>query len=270
MHQIAKLVSKLARIDIEYLKVFLNEYAHDDYIKFVGVRALDIIKCELGEEKTFALLTPILADKSPIIRELASIMIEEMKTSSHDMASNKEKICVDLKSRLNMLKPRFIINIFEAELSRTDPLMLLMGSWGLLKAIEGTDPDIILKILKPLNKYDNAVTRRICGFCITTIQKNPSRILKIAGLALKLSMAHKVVSIWVICNVGNRVPQKAIKYLEPLLTNAEDPVFCINLSSHLVDLRDTLPDETKMIFEKLSIHPNGDVSGLAKLLLKGI
>ena len=270
MHQIAKLVSKLAKIDIEYLKVFLNEYADDDYIKFVGVRALDIIKYELGEEKTFALLTPILADKSPIIRELASIMIEEMKTNSHDMASSKEKICVDLKSRLNMLKPRFIINIFEAELSRTDPLTLLMGSWGLLKAVEGTDPDIILKILKPLNKYDNAVTRRICGFCITTIQKNPSRILRIAGLALKLSMAHKVVSIWVICNVGNRVPQKAIKYLEPLLTNAEDPVFCINLLSHLMDLRDTLPDETKMIFEKLSIHPNGDVSGLAKLLLKGI
>jgi hypothetical protein len=268
MHRITKLISKLARINIKYLKMFLGESEDNEYIKFVGLRALDRIKYELGEENASALLAPMLLDKNLVIQKLASIMEVEMKSSLSPTASSIEKKS-SITSKLKMLNPKYLIGVLETDLSRTTPLTLLMNSWGLQKAIEGTDPELILEILKPLGKYDDVELRNIFENFLNTIQAHPSRILSIANLGLKLRVEHKIGAIWVICNVGNLAPQKAIKYLEPL-TESKDPIVCFNLTYNLMDLRDTIPDETKKLFEKLSVHPDRDVRGLGKLMLNGI
>jgi hypothetical protein len=267
--RVTKLVAKIAQTDIKYLDVFLNDPEDNMYIKFVGIRALDQIKSELEEECVFALLTPMLADKNPVIRELALIMEEEMKMSSRSMVSSEKEKKIGILSKLKMFNPKYLMAVLETESSKADPLPLLMNTWGLQKAVEGTAPELILKLLKPLGKYDNTELRTIYKFLITTIQTDPSKILSMASLGLKLRVEHKIGALWVICSMGHLVPQKALKYLEPL-TDSKDPVFSNELTYALIDLRDTLPDETKKLFEKLSVHPNGDVRGLAKLLLNGI
>ena len=269
MQRIPRIIAKLAKEDINYLKVFLIEHENNEYIKFVGLRGLDMIKYEIGRENISALLTPMLADNNPVLQELASILSEEIKTSSIVTESNKEKRLIDPKSILGKLNPMYIIKILETDLSTTEPLAFLMSCWALQKAVEGTDPEIILRILKPLNKYDNTALRNIWRLVGTTTQKHPSTVLWVANLALKLNVQVKMSAIWVICNVGNRAPQKAIKTLEPL-KKMGDPLLCIHLLDCLKDLRDTVPDETKTFFEKLSVHPDGNVRGLAKLLLNGV
>ena len=269
MQRATKLVAKIAQVDIKYLDVFLNDPEDNVYIKFVGIRALDRIKSELGEETVFALLTPMLADKNPLIRELALILGEEMKMGSTSTVSRENGKKLGILSKLKMLRPKYIIAVLETESSKAAPLTLLMNTWGLQKAAEGTAPELILKLLKPLGKYDNAELRNIYKFIISTLQTDPSMILSIANLGLKLRINHKIGAIGAICSIGHLVPQKALKYLEPL-TDSKDPVFSIELACALMDLRDTLPDETKKLFEKLSVHPNGDVRGFAKLMLNGI
>jgi hypothetical protein len=269
MQRIPRIIAKLAKEDINYLKVFLIEHDDNEYIKFVGLRGLDMIKNEIAGENIYALLTPMLADNNPVIRELASILSEEIKTSPTVTESNKEKRLINPKSILGKLNPMYIIKILETDLSTTEPLAFLMSCWALQKAVEGTDPEIILRILKPLNKYDNSALRNIWRLVATTTQKHPSTVLWVANLALKLSVEVKMSAIWVICNVGNLAPQKAIKNLEPL-KKMGDPLLCIHLLDCLKDLRDTVPDETKTFFEKLSVHPDGNVRGLAKLLLNGV
>ena len=269
MQRIPRIIAKLAKEDINYLKVFLMEHENNEYIKFVGLRGLDMIKNEIAGENIYALLTPMLADNNPVIRELASILSEEIKTSPTVTERNKEKRLIDPKSILGKLNPRYIIKILETDLSTTEPLAFLMSCWALQKAVEGTDPEIILRILKPLNKYDNTALRNIWRLVATTTQKHPSTVLWVANFALKLNVQVKMSAIWVICNVGNLAPQKAIKKLEPL-KNMDNPLLCIHLLACLKDLRDTLPDETKTFFKELSNHPDGNVRGLAKLLLNGV
>lgn len=269
MQRIPRIIAKLAKEDIKYLKVFLMEHENNEYIKFVGLRGLDLIKNEIAGENIYALLTPMLADNNPVIRELASILSEEIKTSPTVTESNKEKRPIDPKSILGKLNPRYIIKILETDLSTTEPLAFLMSCWALQKAVEGTDPEIILRILKPLNKYDNTALRNIWRLVGTTAQKHPSTVLWVANLALKLNVQVKMSAIWVICNVGNLAPQKAIKKLDPL-KNMDNPLLCIHFLACLKDLRDTLPDETKTFFKELSNHPDGNVRGLAKLLLNGV
>ena len=269
MQRATKLVAKIAQVDIKYLEVFLNDPEDNVYIKFVGIRALDRIKSELGEETVFALLTPMLADKNPVIRELALILGEEMRMGSTSTVSSENGKKLGILSKLKMLRPKYIIAVLETESSRAAPLTLLMNTWGLQKAAEGTAPELILKLLKPLGKYDNAELRNIYKFIISTLQTDPSKILSIANLGLKLRVEHKIGAIGAICSIGNLVPQQTLKYLEPL-TDSKDPLVSIELACGLMDLRDTLPDETKKLFEKLSVHPNGDVRGFAKLMLNGI
>jgi hypothetical protein len=211
----------------------------------------------------------MLADKNFVIRELALILGEEMNMGSTSMVSSENGKKSGILSKLKMLTPKYIIAVLEADSSKTDPLPLLMNTWGLQKAVEGTAPELLLKLLKPLGKYDTHELGNVYKFLINTIQKNPSKVLSIANLGLKLRVDHKLGALWAICNIGNLVPQQALKYLEPL-TDTKDPLIGSELACDLMDLRETSPDETKKLFEKLSVHPNGDVRGLAKLMLNGI
>lgn len=289
MQRIPRLVAKLAKEDIKYLRFFLTDHENNEYLKFVGIRALDILKYEI-EEDIYALLAPMEADKSPVIREMASILREEKKTITSVKETSQEKSRIDLKSIFGSLKnvyaPIYLIKIFTTDLSSTEPLAFLTACWGVQKAVEGTDLAILSRILKPLNKYDNKSIRNAYIQAATVIQEDPSMFLKISNImlsnimlsniALKFTLEQKMSAVWLICNVGNLAPEKAIKYLEPL-KNTDNPLLCMHLLHSLKYLRDEWPDETKAFpdktkpfFESLSNHENGDVRGLAKLLLNGV
>lgn len=306
MQRIPRLIVKLAEeekdIDIKYLEIFLNENEDNVYIKYAGIRALDLIKDKIGPERVHSLLEPLKADNSPVIRQLALIMEEEIESSSGQ---------VDIMSRLKRLDPKRIIKIsygisrLKSELSVTEEddryLFFLMSCWCLLKAVEGTDLELILNIFKPFNKYSDENLKEIYRFIGGTAQRNPAMVLRIANYAFSRGVKdletlsieeqesleeseirikeelsgiqQKMSALWVICNVGNRAPLKAKKYLESLIKIKDYPAVdadsIIFFLSCLTDIRDALPDDTKLFFEELSTHQNGNVSGFAKLLLNG-
>ncbi len=307
MQRIPRLIAKLAQkekdIDLKYLEIFLNENEDNVYIKYAGIRALDLIKDKIGPERAHLLFEPLKADNSPVIRQLALIMGEEIESSSRS---------VDLMSRLKRLDPKRIIKIsygisrLKSELSVTEDddkyLFFLMSCWCLLKASEGTNLELILNILKPFNKYDDENLKEVYRLIGSISQKNPAMVLRIANYAFSRGMKdlesisieeqetldeseirikeelrgvqQKMSALWVICNVGNRAPLKAKKYLESLIKLKDYPAVDANsilfFLSCLMDIRDALPDDTEKFFQEFSTHQDGNVRGFAKLLLKGV
>ena len=294
MQRIPRLIAKLADKDIMYLKYFLEEHENYFYFKFVGIRALDHIKDKISEEKTFELLKPMYEDKEPVIRTLANIMAAEIKYSH--AANTKEKKRFELKI-INPLKNSCTINSIESELSTAEPKNFMIICWGFQKAVEGTDRDIILEILQPINKSN---LKCLYNQFINTIQNYPKILFVLSIYLFKTNNdKRQMYAIWIICNLVKIDSKGAIKYLEEifrLLQNNwemsqkyvnngiegvvnkdttkspknNDKVICMHLLCCLKDIGDELHNEKKSFFEKLSKHPDGDVRGYAKLMLNGL
>lgn len=266
LQRIPRLIAKLAvEEDINYLKNFLYEHEDDVYIKFAGIRALDLIKHDIGEKKTFDLLKPMCEDNEPVIQELAKIMEAEMN-SSYIAKNTKEK----------QMNPIETIKIVDAMLAPTKDtyLYFVMLSWGLLKATEGTDPDIILNITKKFSKCKRIPTP-ICRWFLTTTKNNPEKIFKMAEfLSNRKHSESRAHGLWILCNVGHCDPQTAIKYIDKIMKRikenkltSDDIIFFMCC---LTDTKEEFHEKTETVFKDLSTYKDGNVRGFAKILLKWI
>ena len=296
IQRIPRLLAKMAEVDTKYLKIFLDGNENDVYIKYVGIRALDLVKKEIGPEKTLSILEPLKEEtQDPVIIQLALIMEEEIRRSSEPVHPESKWKRFDPK-RLFQISTG--ISRLKSELSVDDDkyLFFLMSCWGLLKSIEQSDPKLVLNILKPFNKCSDKSLIELYRLIMNTTQTSPSTMLKLANSAFKYGskdmgpgsvegeetfgesynileekmqgIQQKLSSLWIICNVGNLDSKTAIDSLERLIKNKNKfySYVIIFLLGCLMDIK--LPEDTKKKFyEELSTHKNGDVTGFARLLL---
>ena len=298
MQRIPRVLAKMAKVDTKYLEIFLDGNETDVYIKYAGIRALDLVKKEIGPENTLSILEQLKKEgtQDRVIIQLALIMEEEIGHSSKPFHP---------ESKLKSFDPKRLYKIatgiprLKSELSVDDDkyLFFLMSCWGLLKSIEYSDPKLILNILKPFDKCSDKSLIELYRLIMNTTQTSPSTMLTVANSAFKFGskdlgpgsvdgeetfgesynileekmqgIQQKLSSLWIICNVANLESKKAINSLERLIKdkNKFDPYVIIFLMGCLMDIKDLHEDTKKKFYEELSTHENGNVKGFAKLLL---
>jgi len=261
-----RLIAKLAiEEDLKYLKNFLDEHENNVYIKYAGIRALDLIKAEIGEDNTNNLLKPLYEDTEPVIRVLANIMKAEMNSSY-----------VTKHTKVELMNPLDSVKFLDADLAPTKKtyLYFVMKSWAFLKATEGTDPNIILNMLEPFE--DMKPPKTFYKIFIDITQNHPTWTLKIATLLSKSkgseSRSH---GLWFLCNAAHLAPEAAIKHLDKVMKRikgneltSQDVIFFMCC---LTDIRgEELREKKEAFFKELSNHEDGNVRGFAKLLLNGV
>jgi hypothetical protein len=272
-------ITRLFSIDKVLAKVIRNSsgliepFIYDDNIfsKFVGLRALDLIKQE-RPDITKEFVTPLIDDSDQLLQCMAKITLEEVEENVGEQAKPVGGIIDGIKIVSKFMKNhQMVYNALRGQVSLTEPRQFYTAIWIFEKSIEKSDPEKIVRILDALG-LENPTIKNIVMWFIGTTKGHPVGMITIFDkiVLIRGTLDDKFAGISVIGELGCLAPQKACKILKRY--NRDDEYSFIREFAlwALIKIYDPSPEEAEKYLRDFLKDPNENLKIIADVTLNGI
>nr|QNO56331.1 HTH-type transcriptional regulator MalT [Methanosarcinales archaeon ANME-1 ERB7] len=272
-------ITRLFNIDKVLAKVIRNSpgliepFIYDDNIfsKFVGLRALDLIKQE-RPDITKEFVTPLIDDSDQLLQCMAKITLEEVEENVGEQTKPVGGIIDGIKIVSKFMKNhQMVYNALRGQVSLTEPRQFYTAIWIFEKSIEKSDPEKIVRILDALG-LENPTIKNIVMWFIGTTKGHPVGMITIFDkiVLIRGTLDDKFAGISVIGELGCLAPQKACKILKRY--NRDDEYSFIREFAlwALIKIYDPSPEEAEKYLRDFLNDPNENLKIIADVTLNGI
>ena len=273
-------IPRLFRVDKVLAKVIVKSsgliepFIYDDngFSKFVGLRALDLIKQE-RPDITKEFVKPLTDNPDQLLQCMAKITLEEAKGKISEQTKTKPVggIIDGIKIAFDFIKNKQVYNVLKGQVSLTDPRQFYIVNWIFEKSIERSDPEKIVRILDALG-LENPTIKNIVKWFIGTTKSHPVLMITLLNKVVlaRGTLDDKIAGIFAIGELGCLSPKKACDILKPYNREQEYSFIRELALWALIKIYEPSPEEAEKYLKEFLNDSNENLRIIADVALNGI